>query len=92
MVEVTPLSDVEQFRGEIFKLEKSLREASPEYEILLQKIHRNLQQDEAMVHLLSEEEIGVIVLGLMKRKNVVLVKEKEKKVGKKTKMGIGDLM
>lgn len=57
----------------IGELKEALQQSIPGYERMLQQIHTALAQDEEIVHLLTEEQIGVICAGLAKRKNVVLV-------------------
>lgn len=56
----------------ISDLQSALSSASPGYENHLIIIHKALQKDEECVHLLTEEQIGVIVAGLSKKKNIVI--------------------
>jgi hypothetical protein len=77
-----PLSNADQILGMITNLQQQLQTSAPGYESLLHKIHRALATDEDLVHLLSEEQIGTIVAGLMKRKNIVINTEKAKSGGK----------
>lgn len=56
----------------ISELQTALSSASPGYENHLIIIHKALQKDEECVHLLTEEQIGVIVAGLSKKKNIVI--------------------
>lgn len=76
------LTDVSQIRNQISELQAALQIAAPGYENLLFYIHKALAADEALVHMLTEEEIGVIVGALSKKKNIVLtntlMKEKKK--------------
>lgn len=83
--EAVPLSNADQIVSQIEELQKMLQVASPGYESLLFTIHHNLSKDEELVHLLSEEQVGVICAGLAKKKNVVIA-EVEKK-GSKTAGG-----
>lgn len=80
-LEVISLLDASKLIERIAELEVSLRERHPDYEDLLQIIHRNLSEDEALVHLLSEEQIGVICNGLTKKKQILIVKEATRKSG-----------
>lgn len=74
----TPLSNVDQIKQRISELRQALELRAPQYESLLHLIHQELRKDEEVVHLLSEEEIGTIVEGLSKKKNIVIVEEKQK--------------
>lgn len=77
------LSGVERLQQKISELQSQLQTAAPGYASLLHEIHRALIEDEALVHLLKEEEIGVIISGLSKRKNVVIVEAIAKKTTSK---------
>ena len=54
-------------------LKTKLIAAAPDYPMLLSEIHKLLSSNEALTHMLSEEQIGVIFQGLSVHKNVVLV-------------------
>lgn len=94
-----PLSGVDNLRSQIYELQEQLEKNLPGYASLLHTIHKNLAMDEQLVHLLKEEEIGIIVSGLAKRKNIVLA-ESSVKAGKNTTasgkklkdIGLGDLL
>ena len=65
-----------------------LEQQLPGYKDLLRVIHTNLKADPDMVHLLSEEQIGVIVAGLMKHTGVVIATAASKGKGAKRASGI----
>ena len=67
-----------EFLQKISDLDEKLRSNAPGYESLLHTIHRQLAADESLVHILDEEQVGTIVRGLTKRKNIVLA-EPEKR-------------
>jgi len=67
------MSPIEQLREKVGTLQTALLEAHPTMPVLLREIHQNLKQDEEIVTLLSEEEIGIIVQGLMKQTNTVIL-------------------
>lgn len=73
-------------------LQSLLQVAAPNYENLLREIHTNLASDADVVHLLSEEQIGVIVAGLSKKKGIVIAEviAKKKKASLKN-TDVGDL-
>lgn len=79
-----PLSHADQVKDKILRLRTQLQEKLPGYESLLHEIHRALAKDESTAHLLTEEEIGVICLGLQKRAGSYIL---EKEASKKTKTG-----
>lgn len=78
----TPLSNAEQIINKIGDLQARLQAAAPGYEMLLQQIHIALSKDEEVVHLLSEEQIGIIVAGLAKKKGQVIIAASQKGQGK----------
>lgn len=67
-----PLSNAEQIKSRIADLQKALQTQSPGYESLLHTIHVATQKDEAIMHLLTEDEVGVLVAGLAKKKNIII--------------------
>ena len=77
----TPLPAIEVISEKIATLKQQLETAAPGYESLLHQIHTVLIKDESLSHLLSEEQIGVIVSGLSKKKNIIIaeVEKKSKK-------------
>lgn len=91
---VVPLDKTEQIKARIADLRDSLRAQLPNYESLLHTIHRNLATDPDTVHLLTDEEIGIIVAALSKRTGIFIAKEvAEKKSGSKGKKAdLSDLM
>lgn len=81
----TPLPAVAHIKQKIIELQEQLQTQQPGYESLLFTIHKQLAGDEETVHLLSEEEIGVIFAGLSKKKNII-VAEIKSKAAKKTSL------
>jgi C4-type Zn-finger protein len=67
-----------QIFQKIEDLKTALQEAIPGYEQILFTIHRNLASDPDVIHILSEEQIGVIVSGLSKKKAIHIVETKTK--------------
>lgn len=82
-----PLSGLERIRLQIITLKEQLQVAAPGYESLLHLIHKNLVQDEAISHLLTDEEVGVIVAGLAKKKNIVIAEAEKSSSRSKTASG-----
>jgi hypothetical protein len=73
------MTPIEQLREKVLSLQTALLEANPTMPVLLREIHQNLKQDEEIVTILSEEEIGIIVQGLMKQTNTVILASVAKK-------------
>lgn len=88
----SPLSTAEQLVGKILELQEKLQQQAPGYESLLHTIHSNLSKDPDLVHLLTNEQIGIICLGLQKRTGVEMSKiEAKKKTSSKEKVSLADL-
>jgi hypothetical protein len=83
----TPLGSADVLISRISELQEKLQAVAPGYEHLLHTIHTMLHKDPDMVHMLSEEQIGVIVSGLSRRKNIVIAEPE--KAGKRTKTASG---
>jgi hypothetical protein len=74
--EMTP---VEQLKEKVLTLQTAILEAHPTMPVLLREIHQNLKADQEIVTLLSDEEIGIIVQGLMKQTQTVILSTIAKK-------------
>lgn len=59
-------------------LQEELEKGVPSYKDSLRTIHSMLRADPDLVHVLSEEQIGVVIAGLSKHKGVVITE-----IGKK---------
>ena len=90
-VSTAPLVEADQIKEKIIHLYESLQARLPNYEHLLHIIHTALLKSPDTVHLLSDEEIGIIVSGLSKKTGVILA-EKQKKADAKKKITLEDLM
>lgn len=88
---VVSLSSAELLKARIVQLQEALQKQLPGYESLLHTIHTNLQQSPDTVHLLEDEEIGVIVAGLQKRTNTFIAVKEANKTVKKGKVALDDL-
>lgn len=73
-----PTSAAQQIEERITLLQESLEKQLPEYKNLLRTIHSILQKDEELVHILKEEQIGVVLAALQKHKGVVIAAVTEK--------------
>jgi hypothetical protein len=89
-INTTPLTPAEQIVARINELQAALAANAPNYQGLLHTIHQALIKDQEAVHLLTEEQIGVICAGLTKNKNVVIATAVAKsKTPSKKLAGIG---
>ena len=88
--ETVPLSNVDQLRDKILSLRERLTTASPGWESHLHSIHKQLAEDESLSHMLTDEEVGIIVAGLSKRKGVVIAEQTKRSTSKK-KISLEDL-
>lgn len=70
-------------KDRIVKLQAALEKEIPDYAHILHTIHKSLSKDDELTHLLSEEEVGILIRAMKERKNVVLVEEKKAKSAKK---------
>lgn len=71
-IQPTPLPQAAQILQKLEELKLALQTAAPTYESLLHQIHQALSKDDEMVHLLTEEQIGVLCAGLSKKKGIVI--------------------
>ena len=82
----SPLSVADQLREQIAQLQNALVASNPGMPTMLRTIHTALRNDKDIVTILSPEEIGTVVAGLMKQTNTVIaagiVKSSSKKSGK----------
>jgi hypothetical protein len=87
------LGKADQIREQIASLESMLLASNPTMPTLLRTIHTALSKDKDIVTLLTEEEIGVLVRGLMTHSNTVIATAAVKKTTKSLKtMSLEDLM
>ena len=77
----------------IEELKEKLQNAAPGYEGLLYTIHKQLAADEQLVHILTEDQIGIIVAGLSKKKNIIIASAVSAKTTKASlkNVSLGDL-
>lgn len=87
---VAPLSNLQQISEKIDTLQQMLQKTAPGYEGLLHVIHQAIKKDEELGHLLTEEQIGVIMKALTTRKNIVIAEEKTKAKGRKVNYELGN--
>lgn len=73
-----------KFQTRIKHLEILMEKSLPGYEQLLREIHRQLAADENLLHILKDEEIGVIISGLAQRKNIIIATTAQKAAAKKS--------
>ena len=62
----------QQVQEQLASLKQALIESNPGMPQMLRTIHTHLRNDKDIVTLLSPEEVGVVVSGLMKQSNTVI--------------------
>jgi hypothetical protein len=82
-----------EIKEKILELEQALLEANPTLPTMLRTIHTALRNDPEIVTLLSEEDISIVVRGLMKQTQTVIAESVAKAKPKKalSKMTLEDL-
>ena len=84
--EILSPEKVALFQGQLNELSISLEQALPGYKDNLKQIDRILKSYPEIAHVLSEDQIGLIVKGLMKEADLqFFAKEKKEGGGKKGK-------
>jgi len=73
------MTPAQQLQEQIASLQNMMVTANPGMPTMLRTIHKALQADKDIVTLLSPEEVGVIVSGLMKQTNTVIATAAVKK-------------
>lgn len=71
-IEYPGLAELQQ---KIISLDQAVKQNHPAMESLLQTIHRNLDKDPELVHLLKEEDIAVIIAGLEVKTKTKIIDE-----------------
>lgn len=83
-VDQQPLN-VQQLQVRFNEVVAKLVDKTPGLPEALMDIHKNLQMNEHLVHLLSDDDITILHQGFEKYKQFVLVQKEVKKVGKSGK-------
>lgn len=79
------MTPAEQLKEQIAQLQAALLTAHPGMPTMLRTIHTALRADPTNVTLLSPEEVGVIVSGLLKQTNTIIAAVAVKSKGAKLK-------
>ncbi len=74
------------------KIEEKLVKNDPEISTHLKEIWKAAQEYEDLAHMLSPEQIGILMKGMQKHTAITLVAESSGKKGKSKKIGVDDLM
>lgn len=86
-----PPSHYEIMVARILDLQEALQKQLPGYESILYFIHTQLQLHKDTVHLLTDEQIGIICAGLSKRTGVYIAAAETTSSKKKGKTTLEDL-
>ena len=76
------MTPAEQIKENIQTLQAQLLASNPQMPTLLRTIHTTLRKDPAIVTVLSEEEIGIVVRGLMNQTQTTIASSIVKSGGK----------
>lgn len=86
------MTPTEQIQEQIATLKEALIAANPGMPTMLRTIHQALLKDKDIVTVLRDDEISVIVAGLMKQTNTVIAAAAVKRTTKSLKnIGLDDL-
>lgn len=75
----------------ISSLETAFKQSHPAMDSLLQTIHRNLQKDPELVHILKPEQTAIIFAALQKKTNTKIVQETVKSASSGRNKGLKNL-
>ena len=78
-----PMSDAQQIHDKILEIEEALLNNNPGLPLMLRTIHTAIREDHETVTILSEEEISILVRGLMKQTMTQIAAEATAKGAKK---------
>lgn len=75
----------------IYGLEAALKTAHPSMDSLLQIIHRNLQKDPELVHILKPEQRAIVFAGLQKKTQTKIVMDTVKSASSGKNKGLKNI-
>jgi hypothetical protein len=70
-----PLDNAASFVQQLDKLQAEIQARQPGYEYSLREIHKALNDDPALLHIIKPDQIGIVVAGLKLKQNEVIVEE-----------------
>ena len=79
------MNQADQIREQIAQLQAALIKANLGMPTMLRTIHKALQEDKDIVTVMSPEEVGILVSGLLKHTNTVIATAAAKTTTKKLK-------
>lgn len=85
------LNEVDQIKQSIAELQAQLLEQHPQLPSRLRDIHSRLLKEPQLVQVLTEEEIAVIVQGLMKQTQIQITTPAAKKSSAITKKRVANM-
>lgn len=81
-------TQAEQVKMKIAELQQMLLSNHPQLPVLLRTIHSELKDDPSLVTIYSDEEIGIIVSGLIKHTGIEIATSKPKASDRQKLKGI----
>jgi hypothetical protein len=94
LAKVTPDHPIFVVMERMNKIEEGMTRADPELPTHLKVIHKHLAEYEELAHLLTPEQIGILMKGFQKHSGIQLIAEAAAKKGggKSKKVSVDDLM
>jgi hypothetical protein len=92
LAKVTPDHPIMQVMERLTAIENKMTQNDPEISGHLKAIWKELQTYEELAHLLTPEQIGVLMRGMQKHTAIQLVVETPAKARKKNKPSVDDLI
>jgi endonuclease V-like protein UPF0215 family len=92
MEKVTPDHPIFVVIDRMNKIEEKMKTNDPEISTHLREIWKHMQQYEELAHLLTPQQIGVLMQGLQKHTAIQLVVDTPSKSKKAKKYGVDDLI
>lgn len=83
----------DELHSKVIELKDMLEKQNPGMEMWLRDIHMNLQKDESLVQVISEEELGIIVHSLEVKAKIKIVSDIKNSKNKKplSQLSLDDL-
>lgn len=83
----------DELHSKVIELKDMLEKQNPGMEMWLRDIHMNLQKDESLVQVISEEELGIIVRSLEVKAKIKIVSDIKNSKNKKplSQLSLDDL-
>ncbi len=92
LAKTTPDHPIHIVNARIAAIQERMTKNDPEISTHLREVHKMLREYEELAHLLSPEDIGILMRGFQKHTGISLVVDAPKGRAKKEKIGYDDLV